>query len=99
MWDAIRYKPGETEVKKREGKGIATLRLNAMYMKETILSAVCLQDVNEMGIYRNEYYMTMQHLPFFSGISSVGSGTRVVFGFSLGMRLTDGGFGEGTRGL
>jgi hypothetical protein len=36
MWDAIRYKPSNTGGEK-EGKGIATPRLNAMYTKETIL--------------------------------------------------------------
>jgi len=78
--------------------------LNAMYIKEKVLSAINLQDGKEMGmgmgigINTHASYMTMQHFPFFSGISSVGSGRRVVLGFSLGARLIDPGLGEGTRG-
>lgn len=69
-----------------------------MYIKERVLSAINLQNAKEMGIHRNACYMTMQHFPFFSGISSVGSGRRVVLGFSLGAPLIDPGLGEGTRG-
>lgn len=96
-WDAVRYKLSNTNVEKKAR--YSHPRLNAMYMKKTVLSAVCLENGKEMGICRNGSYMTMQHLPFFSGISSLGSGTRVVLGFSLGTRLIDAGFGEGTRGL
>jgi hypothetical protein len=69
-----------------------------MYIKERVLSTVNLENGKEMGINRSGRYMTMQHFPFFSGISSVGSGRRVVLGFSLGARLIDPGLGEGTRG-
>src|SRR5690242_10592078 len=70
-----------------------------MYMKGMILSVVDLEDKKENGYTQERGYITMQHLPFFSGISSVGSGTRVVLSFSLGARLIEAGFGEGTRGL
>lgn len=79
-------------------QSLGPLCSNAMYIKERVLSVIDLQDAKEMGINRNACYMTMQHFPFFSGISSVGSGRRVVLTFSLGARLIDPGLGEGTRG-